>query len=467
MKFKKTYVCLLGLITAFTVFFQFHVSLPAGTINLNLADPFAVLALLTLGVSSVSSRKPPRWRSVGFNRMLLLFGALLLIGYLVGWMKIGATQWALSARIVGWIVLLGYLSAGYLLVAYAGNRGIRHLLAVLASAATFVVVWHVAIRLMYGHGFAVPDPSPNFEGFSGNRNAFAFQLLSVLALYLPYSKVYSRVPIAGDKGIFASWRYWVPIGVMVAGILWSASRAGVLAGAIMLLVAYFRKALDRKSIFWGLVFALTLWCTVWALQNSAMLIAAVVSGLILVIETVTTAVNPLLKLLGIGIESKGIVDVLTGVGGQSMPSSAGIQSGISGAESNHERIATLLYGLEMWRNSPIIGEGLGVFIANSMERFGHTTVIHSTPVWILAEFGLMGAVVLGVAFVKLAVYSLKTGHAGSGLTRSALLLLLLMFAVFSQFHEMLFQRIFWLVGGALLGAPFVLRPHPEVRARMA
>jgi hypothetical protein len=411
MKSIKTYACVLGLITAFTIFFQFHVALPTGLININLADPFALLALVTLGLNTLLFRKMPQWRIAEFNWILILFGALLLFAYVIGWMKIGATQWALSARLIGWVVLLGYLSAGYLLVAHIGNNGIRRMLDVLVVAAILVIVWHLVVRLLYGYGFNVPEPTPNFEGFSGNRNAFAFQLLAVLALLLPYSKVYTCQFTAGAKRFFSGWQPWILIGFLIAGILWSASRAGILVTGIMLVVAYYRKSLDRRSTFFGCFFAALLWSAVWLLQKDA-----------------------------------------------------AIQSAISGAESNNERWATLQHGFNMWRHSPFIGEGLGVFMAKSAEWFGHPTVIHNTPLWILAEFGLLGAFVLGWSFWKLGIYAVKAGASGDETPRSALLLLLILFIVFSQFHELLFQRIFWLIGGVLLGVPLVLQTQTSEKA---
>lgn len=457
---------LLGLATAAAIFFQFHVALPAGLINLNLADPFALLALSVVCLYALRSRQMPQWRIPEFNRILSLFGALLLFAYVIGWMKIGNTQWALSARLVGWVVLLGYLSAGYLVVAYAGNKGVRRLLEVLATAAIFVIVWTLVDRLLYGYGFDIPEPTPNFEGFSGNRNAFAFQLLAVLALSLPYSKVYNRRALAGTSGVFVTWRSWVPVGFMIVGILWSASRAGMLVAAIMLLAAYYRGAFDRKSTLLGVLFAAVLWGIVWNIQNPAVIIMPVIMWLLSALNAVVTAINALSNMVGDGVALHGLADAQARIELSMTTFSATIQGAISSAESNHERWATMQYAFEMWRNSPFFGEGLGVFIANSPEKFGHPTVIHNTPLWILAEFGLLGALVLGWSFLKLGGYAMKPGSPSTTLSRAALLLLLILFILFSQFHEMLFQRIFWLIGGALLGVPMVLRSHTPAQKQI-
>lgn len=436
----KTYASLLGLITASAIFFQFHVSWAAGTININLADPFAMLALLTLGLNSLISGKMPQWRIAEFNRILILFGAILLFSYVIGWMKIGTTQWALSARLAGWVVLLGYLSAGYLIVAYIGDKGILRVLEVLAMTAVIVIIWTMTVRLLYAYGLDVPEQTKNFEGFSSNRNAFAFQLLAVLALSLPCSKMYEIKTAAGKTGIFSVWQSWVPMSFLIAGIFWSGSRAGMLAAATLLLVAAYKNIVDRKLLFLCLLFAGLLWSVVWVLQHPQ-----------LIIRTLTA--------ISFSEQSDQILNNIR----LNIPDNFSVNSPLSEFESNQERWATLLYAFEMWRQSPIFGEGLGVFTARSTQWFGHSTVIHNTPLWILAEFGLVGAIVFGWFFLKLWGYSVNAGSSRDELARYALLLLLVVFFVFSQFHEMLFQRIIWLIGGALLGAPLISQNNATIK----
>jgi hypothetical protein len=467
-KAHKNLSCLLGLITAFAIFFQFHVTLPEGVINLNLGDPFALAALVAVCLNSLMLRSPPQWRVPQFNLILMMFGALLLIGFANGWFKIGVTQWSLSARLIGSIVLLGYLAAGYLLVAYNGNSSIRRMLEVLAITATIVIVWTALMRTLSGYGFEVPWLTPNYEGFSGNRNAFAFQLLAVLAVALAYSNTYSRQFTGEAKGIFTAWRSWVPIGFLIAGVFLTASRAGALAGIIILAIAVVKDIANRKSVVFGILFAGILWSALWAVQSA----------------TVQRAIEQIASMQSdaeegnseqTGTAQDGTEQGATAQSGtaQSEKSKSGkakidkawteaaqsatVQSAVSGEYSNEERIATLVYGFKMWRNSPFLGEGLGVFIANSESWLGRPTVIHNTPLWILAEFGLLGAVIFGWSFLKIGRYAIDTNHSRNNLSRSALLLLITLFVVFSLFHEMLYQRIFWLIGGALLATPLAFR----------
>jgi hypothetical protein len=492
----KTYASLLGLITASAIFFQFHVSWAAGTININLADPFAILALLTLGLNSLISGKMPQWRIAEFNRILILFGAILLFSYVIGWTKIGTTQWALSARLAGWVVLLGYLSAGYLIVAYIGDKGILRVLEVLAMTAVIVIIWTMTVRLLYAYGLDVPEQTKNFEGFSSNRNAFAFQLLAVLALSLPCSKMYEIKTAAGKTGIFSVWQSWVPMSFLIAGIFWSGSRAGMLAAATLLLVAAYKNIVDRKLLFLCLFFAGLLWSVVWVLQHPQLIIRTLTaisfSGMLAAATLLLVAAYKNIvdrKLLFLCLFFAGllwsvvwvlqhpqlIIRTLTAISFSeqsdqilnnirlNIPDNFSVNSPLSEFESNQERWATLLYGFEMWRQSPIFGEGLGVFTARSTQWFGHSTVIHNTPLWILAEFGLVGAIVFGWFFLKLWGYSVNVGSSRDELARYALLLLLIVFFVFSQFHEMLFQRIIWLIGGALLGAPLISQNNTTIK----
>ena len=401
LEIERASAWLLGMAVAVTIFFQLHVALPAGVLNLNLADPFAILALAAVGLHALLLRQPPQWRVAAFNRILLLFSALLLIGFVNGWMSIGVTQWALAGRLLGWLVLLGYLSAGYLLVANVGARGARRLGETLAATAVVVVLWQVVSRVLYAQGWEVAIPTPNFEGYSGNRNAFAFQLLAVVALLLAYSRVYADR--AG--GVL---RVALLLGVVLAGLVWSGSRAGMLAGTILLLMGGLGGMASRRAIIGAVLMAGLLLGGLWLVQSAPV---------------------------------------------QSAP----VQSAISGESSDQERLETLGRAFELWRQSPFIGAGLGVFMAKSPGWLGHPTVIHSTPLWILAEFGLLGLAVMGWAGWKLVRFALPAApgrtQGGAVPARAALLLLLAMFAVFSLFHEMLYQRMLWLVLGALLALP--------------
>ena len=415
LEIEKYAAWVLGMVVAVAVFFQAHVSLPGGVANLNLADPFAILALAAVSAHMLFTRQLPVWRISQFNFALGAMSLLLLLGFMHGWLEIGITQWALGGRLLGWLVLLGYLSTGYLIVANVAAHGLRRFAETLIATAAVVVMLQVTLRLL-NHWGANPGVhlAANFEGYAGNRNAFALQLLAVMALLLGYSQVYARYGISlqrpGRSRVFS-----LLFGILLAGLVWTGSRTAMLVGVMVLLLAWLGRLADRRTLGWGVMFAALLWSGVWLGAQKWLW-----SGIF------QFAINPL-------------------------------QAGVSHQGSNVERWETLTHGLELWWQSPVLGAGLGVFIAKSPAWFGHPQVIHSTPLWILAEFGLLGAAVFGWVFSLLARQAIRFGRTHP--PRRILLLLLVVFTIFSLAHEIFYQRIFWLVLGAVLARPFTLRMH--------
>ena len=417
IEIEKITAWCLGMAIAVAVFFQAYISLPGGVVNLNLADPFAILALAAVSLHALFSRQLPNWRLNHFNLALGLISLLLSIGFVRGWFEIGITQWALGGRLLGWLVLLGYLSAGYLVMAHAGSHGLRRLAETTIATASVVVVVQVFLRLLdnWGVSFGMHIP-PNFEGYSGNRNAFAFQLLSTITLLLGYSAVYAKH--RGHYGcIKRSFLSSILLAILLAGLFWTGSRAGIAVGVMLIFGTWLSKLANRQIVGWAVVFAVVLWLAVWLAG----------SGLAMLTASLPTASLP----------------------------TASVQSEFSSDLSNNERLATFTHAITLWRDSPFFGAGLGVFIEKSSTWSSSPVVIHSTPLWILAEFGLLGLSVLGWIFFIVSRHALMFQK--SLPTRHALLMLLFVFAVFSLVHEIFYQRILWLLLGVLLAKPFSYR----------
>jgi uncharacterized membrane protein YbhN (UPF0104 family) len=370
------------------VFFQLHVPIGESPINVNLADPFALIVLTTVCLQSLQKRALPQWRLSDGNLILGLISLALLIGFAVGWREIGVTQWALSGRLLGWIVLLGYASVGHLLVSNHGTHGLRRAIETLLTVGFAVV----AIK-------AVNPTSGNFEGFAANRNAFAFQLLTVSALAVGYSVVDARSSKVPRqilvKAIFQ--------GVVFLGIVLSGSRTGMGALGLILLVGWFGRLADRRFIFFSVLTGACLWALADLLPKTIVFF-----------------------------------------GGDARS----LQSSFSKTASDHARWAANKFALTEWNKQPVFGLGLGVFIQRSQPVFGFPLIIHCTPIWILAEFGIVGTSLAVGAFFRLFRYGARQWRGLPG--NRALILLLLMFCSFSLLHEVFFQRIFWLALGLLL-----------------
>jgi glycosyltransferase involved in cell wall biosynthesis/uncharacterized membrane protein YbhN (UPF0104 family) len=414
-RIEKVGAWAIGLAGAVLVFFQFHIPFQSGEINLNLGDAAAVVALATVVMHCLSAREMPSWRVPGANLALGAVVSCFLIAFAIGVDKIGVTQWAFLARVLGWLVLLGYLSIGLLLATYLGRQGTLRIVDALMATAAVVVVSKVVIYTIAGLGWIeqiVKDT--NFEGFANNRNAFALQMLVCLAMTLGYSSYIERLmqKFGNDRPnlLGRGTVFMLLQSTILAGVALSGSRAGLVAGASMLVFAALSRMVRLQRILVLIASSAAIWFFfVWALPMLA--------------------------------GSSSIADP-----------SVSVQSAWSSDVSNVERWQSIEVGLQMWLENPIFGAGLGVFMAQSVDLFGRPLVIHSTPIWILAEFGLFGAVVMSSAFGWILLFLYRSDL--STPQSRAVVMVLVAFAVFGLAHEIFFQRIFWLVLGIGLAMPF-------------
>jgi hypothetical protein len=116
----------------------------------------------------------------------------------------------------------------------------------------------------------------------------------------------------------------------------------------------------------------------------------------------------------------------------------------------------------MFLAHPVLGAGIGAYMDDQVRATGIPLVIHSTPMWLLAETGPLGlAVFLMAGWRVFADAVRRRGDAAAML----LILVLVALAVVSTAHEMLYQRAIWLLLGAALAMPAILParsdPKPE------
>lgn len=403
---EKAAAWLLGVVACVLVFFQLYVELPGGVINLNLADPFALLAIALMTAHVASTRHLPEWDMAPFNRILIGISAFLVIGFIHGVSEIGVTQWALAGRLLGWLVLLGYLSLGWMMLAYAGRHGMRRMVISICATGATIVLLQILLRWVDQNGlFSVPNLSRGFNGYANNRNAFAFQLIVCSILMLTCSRL-----LANKRSL----NFFVVLHAFIlAGIAFTASRAGLIVEAMLLLCALAYKLADRRQTATALALALVVW------------------------------VAPQVP----------IPDFLQG--DLTKHKRVKVHGVFSHDSSNAERIESFRQGYSLWQESPIFGVGLGVAIERSTEGGSKAPlVIHSTPLWIMAEFGLVGVGGMVLTLVAFSGYLRRSGL--RQLRQVSLALLLFAFCVYGLVHEIFYQRIFWLVLGALLASINIL-----------
>ena len=230
------------------------------------------------------------------------------------------------------------------------------------------------------------------DGFSHNRNAFAFILLLALCC----------IPVTGRRS-----RPWL-VGILLAGLWFAASRAAWGAGAVLLVVAAYHGALRLRTIALGGAIAVA---------NTAVMMLAPFLSHSLITDFPFTAPDRL--------------NVWTMV--------------VSPSSSDIERFTSIRHGLDLFLQHPFIGAGLGAYIAAANEAT-RPVIIHSTLVWLLAETGLIGFLAFAIPAIRvLWTEWVRPNHDAAA---KFLILILIVFAIESSIDEMLYQRSFWLLLGA-------------------
>ncbi len=118
-----------------------------------------------------------------------------------------------------------------------------------------------------------------------------------------------------------------------------------------------------------------------------------------------------------------------------------------------ERFKSIWDGIALFAAHPIFGAGLGAHMEGALRSDGIALVIHSTPVWLLAEMGVVGFLAFTVPLLR--VFRHAWGEVTPDVASRLLVLIIVAFAIMAIVHEMLYQRTFWLLFGTALA---VARP---------
>ncbi len=415
LDFQKISSFSLGMCLPILLYFQFPVNVSGTTLTVNLGDIFALLGLgLLVSQISLSSgvvsfrvhREVLLW--------LLLVSVAIYLSLAIGFIRYGAIPWALGNRGIGWLVVLGYFGSGALFSGQFGRQGVRRIAEVLLLTAATVVTVHLLHRVAYSFDWTSLPPPPNFEGFSSNRNAFAFQLLITFGLavcYLLPTKIID----------------WKRLGTAMAILVFATLATNSLTSYVTLICLAIVIATARKDL---------------VLRSC---IVIMFGGLTYV--SFPFILNMLRYALGANF---------TGFF-QELP----IERMIGNEDSSvTERLESLRGGFILWFSHPILGGGLGSFISTQVSKTGTPLVIHSTYVWIIAEMGIVGLFLTGwIPMMQIKRLSAtwwkrpKLLIGGFGKNDSAIFLLITTFCLFSLAHEVAYQRIFWFVLGVLLAGP--------------
>ncbi len=393
------YMILLGwclpLVASVFVLFQIYVPLGSGLLNVNLADPVAMLGGALFIFIALQARHWPRWKAPlvnagGMIATLCLGGSLLLGAYRFGW-----TDWALINRFAGWFVLLAFALTGAFATLSGGCEALKIVVLSYIGACVGVVVIELALIVLGVLEFKITDYLPNasaISGFAQNRNFFAFQLLIAVAGAIVFLRGATRSAV---------------LGLLFAGLWFCGSRSG--------------------WITLGSVFAIAISIGVLKWRDG---LAALCGAAAFVAMTMTVST------------------VLTMSGAESIFATNVVPTGVS----TNERLLTLWKGWELFIQHPLFGAGLGAFRDLNILSSGRIPlVIHSTLLWLLAELGIVGCLAFAVPAVAALYRSWRGAKTDSGL--ALVLMCFVVMVVMSGPADMLYQRTFWLIVGAGIAQP--------------
>lgn len=381
------------LFAASAVFFQVYLPVGAGQLDVNLADSVVLFGGALFAMEMTSSR--PQSRLPGLGVFLGLMSLVVVLSFLHGVWLFGWTSWAFTNRLFGWLVLISYAATGALLVQRAGTPGLRLLLRTFVVSGVAIAALGLAAitAALLGAPLGPPFLDYRLAGFAQNANAFAFQLLLVIA----------AIVATGD-----GWRPRMAMAIAFAAIFFSASRAGEATLAVLCLAALLFRFLNIRALVASLVLAGAILVTILLLPTLA-------------------------ALFGAEISSRALHYVLDP----------------SYGFSDSEHWVSMVAGARMFLQHPVFGAGLGAFIRSHLTADGRPLIIHSTPLWLLAEMGIIGFLAFAVPCLFLLFRELR-GFRHADMAGRLLLLSLIVFGTMSQIHELLYQRTLWLLLGAAL-----------------
>lgn len=374
---------------AIAVPFQVYLPVSGSIINANLADPLAIMGAALFVLHHIADRRMPAWRHSFLGVAAVVATLALGLSLMIGVAHFGLTTWALMNRFAGWFMLLAYFMTGALAVSEHGEPGLSYIAK--AFVGSMVAVAGVELILVVITNFvALPAGIVELSAIKGfAQNRNSFAFQLLMAMCVALSLL--------DRKALTL----LIIGFLVGSIALTFSRSGLGTGAMILVGA---ALLDAKQ------------------QRRVLIVAALAGAAALVIYTATGPYH--------------VMDRLTA----------------AAAANFAERMETLTGGLRLFYEHPLFGAGLGAYRNEAHpSTTGEPLVIHSTYIWLLAETGLFGLLAFVTPAAAVVMRELRRVRVDA--TAAAVVLCFVAMAIMGVPADMLYQRTFWILAGALLIVP--------------
>lgn len=399
-------------------------------LRLSLADlvlPFAGIFVLWSLMRGQSNW--PVWKHPFGYWAVAILVTIMVMGLLNGWLISGEiSRWALVNKVSGWLILMAYLGLGGWIAANAQNSADNELkkffLVPLVAVFLAILVFNMALSSTYALAFENLASIRQYRltGLMANRNSYAFFYLFVVTAVTVFSSS------GRDKSVFG----WL------AALIW-----------FLLPVTAF---LNLSRTLW---LCLPLLFTALAFLNPRKVLKVflplLLIGSLLIPALFTHRMTK--KSFQVYRNTEWLVSYAQD------PDDALNQKQIDNS-GDGKRLAILKSALEMIKERPFLGSGLGA-VLNDPEN--PLIVLDNSPLWIATEMGLVGLAGFLAVYICM-IMALRRGllqekrESGEYALSLIALILLLTFGIFSLFHEILYSRFMWFVLGLALA---VWRAQPQ------
>lgn len=402
-------------------------------IRINLADILLPLTgLMVMGSLLLRKSDWPRWAISGGILWPILLTAIMAFALINGYMTTGeVSNWALVNKFAGWLVLVCYFGLGAWLATNYESPMIRLFLRSFIAAFLAISLANLMF-LVFQDIIGAFIVEPQLKGLMGNRNAYAFLALLVMSLMAVYA--------TSNKLLLPGWAnslFWASVPVLLA---YAGSRAGWISAValIIVIVCYFR-ARAIKPILLPLLIGLSIVMAIYTVNPG-----------IVMREKQGNAIKEFVQAVA--------QDRHDGQNQESYAQKNDQKELNNGGD--FIRLRVLDDALAFWKESPVIGIGLGSFLKFQFEKYGIENrgldIIDTTPLWLLTETGIVGISTF-LLFCFFALHALWRGsriiETDGDLLRLALIFTFIGFAIMSLFHELLYSRHLWLMLGMALAVP--------------
>ncbi len=385
--------------------FQIRLPMSNGLITLNSVDLLALVIMINFTVIQLLQGQ---LKTIWADRLMWpgIIGIILLImyGWLVGWLRFGASEWATVNRLFGLIPVLSYLIAGAAMRRLLSRQMLQKICIVLAFSIVISLCVKTVVYNIFGiEGSIFFNWQHYIHGFIADRNAFSF-MGALAAIFLAFNM--RHIPADHQINKFAV----ILITIIIISILFTGSRSGL--GAAIFLVLWLVCCMPKH---------------IPTMIITSLIVTLIFNGL----NSITNYPDITL------VDGRGLSNVLT---------------------FHDERIVSLNIGYALFSEYLIFGAGLGAGLRET------GLVIHNLYLWILGEMGLVGALLcapLALAFTRTCWRSIYLPgiRLRDNTNIHGFLLFIIICGGFSLLQDVAYQRILWLLVGYMMAQPLLEKDH--------